>query len=93
MITVILLAEYSCKLALGIFNLMALINYDVLPIVLVESQSVLKDEVIGSDAHIPLRALHLLQNIIAGRRVTPVNDLPDRGRPLIKLRHPVRDGG
>lgn len=93
MVTVILLAEYTCEFTLGIFDFMSFIDDDIFPIILVESESILEDEIIGRDADIPLRALHLLQNIITSGRIPSVDDLPDGGRPFIELRHPVRDSG
>ncbi len=91
MVAVVLLAEHSCELALCVFDFVPLVDDDVFPVVFVESESVLEDEVVGGDADVPLGALHLLQNLVSGGGISAVYDFPYGGRPLVELRHPVRN--
>lgn len=77
MVAMVLLAQYSCELTLSIFDLMSLIDDDVLPVVFIEPQSILEDKVVCGDAHIPLGALHLLQDFISGGWVPPVDYFSD----------------
>lgn len=91
MVAVVLLAEHSCELALRVFDFVALVDDDVFPVVFVKSESILENEVIGGYADVPLGALHLLQNLVSGCGVSAVYDFPYGGRPLVELRHPVRN--
>lgn len=77
MVAVVLLSQNSSKLALSILHLMPLINDDILPVILVEPQPILKNEVVGSDADIPFGTLHYLLDLVSGSWVSSVDYLPD----------------
>ncbi len=88
----VLLAENACKLTFSILHLMSLINNDVLPVVLVEPEPILEDEIVCCNAHIPFGCFHHLLNLSSCCWTTSVYYLTDGRRPLIELRHPVGDG-
>lgn len=93
MIALILLAQNTSKLAFGVFHFVSLIDDDVLPVVLVEPQSVLEDEVVSCETDVPFGGFHDTKNIVSGGRVSSVNDFTNGWGPFFELVHPVRHGG
>ena len=77
MVAVVLLAQNSCKFALGVFHLMPFIDNDVFPIVFVESESVLEDKVVGRYTDIPFSAFHRFLDLISGGRISSVDYFAD----------------
>lgn len=93
MITLILLSQDVGEFALGIFHLVSLIDHDVLPIILVQLQPVLKDEIVGGDADIPLGSLHHAQSLVTSVGVALIDYFPDGWCPFLEFSHPVGNGG
>lgn len=77
MVTLILLAKYIGELALSILHFVALVDHNILPIILVELEPVLQDEVVGGDTHIPFGCLHYPLCLGSGIWVPLVDDLAD----------------
>lgn len=58
MIALVLLPKNVGKLTLCVLHLVSLIDHDILPIILVQLQSVLEDEVVSCDADVPFGCPH-----------------------------------
>lgn len=93
MVAMVLLSQDSSELALSILHLVAFIDDDILPIVLVESQPILQYEIVGCDADIPFGTLHYLLDLVSCCWVASIDNFSDRWGPFIEFRHPVGDGG
>jgi len=59
-VALVLLSEDVGELAFGVLHLVPLVNDDVFPVVFVELEPVLENEVVSSDADVPLGRLHHL---------------------------------
>ena len=70
---------------------MPLINNDVLPVIFAQFKSVLQDEVISSNTHIPFGGLHYPQSLCTSIGIPFIHYFSDRRRPFLKLSHPIRN--
>ena len=68
---------------------MPFIDDDVFPVVLVEPQSVLEDEVVRCQTNIPFGGFHKAQNLASGSGIASVNDFTNGWSPFFELIDPV----
>ncbi len=68
---------------------MTLIDDNVLPIVLIQPQPILENEIISGETNVPFGSLHDTLDFVSGCWIAPVNDLTNGRGPLFKLVDPV----
>lgn len=93
MIALILLPENVGKLTLGVLHLMSLIDHNILPVILVQFESILEDEIVSSDANIPFCSPHDSLSFSSSIWIALVDYLADGRCPFFELSHPVGDRG
>ena len=93
MVALVLLPKDVGKLAFGVLHLMPLIDHDILPVILIQLQPILQDEVIGGDADVPFCCPHDTLGLGTSVGVALVDYLADGRRPLLEFSHPVRNSG
>ena len=69
---------------------MALINDDVLPVVLVEPMSVFEYKIVSGETDVPFGGFHDAENIVSGGGISSVNDFTNGRCPFLKFIDPVR---
>ena len=89
MVTLVLLPQDSAELALSVLHLVPLVDHNVLPVLLIQTQPILQNEIVSSDTNVPLCRLHDPAGLSTRCRVALIHDFSDRGSPFLKLSHPV----